>query len=184
MKDSQQISKYLICFNSLAVRCPWGEAALRYRFYKGLPAQLKDKICKGDRKPNTLSKLCKKAQNINAQYWEHSQEHSHEQNQCLANQQKTPSSNTTSNNSSSTAKSTTSSSGNTSQASGSKHRKSKEAPKTQSMKLDLTRKLDSCGKLTQQERQHHIDNNLCLFCGKSRHKVPDCPTKLASSAKG
>ena len=38
MKDSQQISEYLVCFNSLAVHCPWGKAALRYRFYKGLLA--------------------------------------------------------------------------------------------------------------------------------------------------
>ena len=176
MKDSQRISEYLVHFNSLAVHCPWGKAALRYRFYEGLLPQLKDEICKGDRKPNTLSELHKKAQNIDARYWE--------QNQRPATQQKTPSSNTTSNNSSSTAKSTTSSSGNTSQASRSKTRKSKEAPKTQSTKPGLTRKLDSHGKLTQQERQHHIDNNLCLFCGKCRHKVPDCPTKPASSAKG
>ena len=56
MKDSQCILEYLVCFNSLAVRCPWGESALQYRFYEGLPTQLKDKICKGDRKPNTLSK--------------------------------------------------------------------------------------------------------------------------------
>ena len=176
MKDSQHTSKCLIHFNSLAVHCSWDEAALRYRFYEGLLAQLKDEICKGDGKPNTLSKLHKKAQNIDAQYWE--------QNQCLATQKKTLLSNTTSNNSSSTAKSTTSSSGNTSQASGSKTGKSKEAPKTQSMKPDLTGKLDSHGKLTQQERLRHIDNNLCLFCGKPRHKVLDCPMKLASSAKG
>ena len=38
MKDSQCISNYLVHFNLLAVRCPWGEPALRYRFYKGLPA--------------------------------------------------------------------------------------------------------------------------------------------------
>ena len=30
----------------------------------------------------------------------------------------------------------------------------------------------------------HFINNLCLFCSKPRHKVLDCPTKLASSAKG
>ena len=57
MKNSQWISEYLVHFNSLAVHCPWGEAALRYRFYEGLLARLKDKICKGDGKPNTLSKL-------------------------------------------------------------------------------------------------------------------------------
>ena len=54
MKDSQRISEYLVCFNSLAVRCPWGESALWYRFYEGLPACLKDEICRGDGKLNTL----------------------------------------------------------------------------------------------------------------------------------
>ena len=66
MKDSQHISEYLVHFNSLAVRCPWGESALWYRFYEGLLARLKDEICKGDGKPKTLSKLQKKAQNIDA----------------------------------------------------------------------------------------------------------------------
>ena len=61
MKDSQRISEYLICFNSLAVHCPWGESTLQYRFYKGLPAHLKDEICKGDGKPNMLSELQKNA---------------------------------------------------------------------------------------------------------------------------
>jgi hypothetical protein len=30
------------------------------------------------------------------------------------------------------------------------------------------------GKLTQQERQHRMDNNLCLYCGKSGHRAIDC----------
>ena len=66
MKDSQCISEYLVHFNSLAVHCLWGESALRYRFYEGLPARLKDEICRGDGKLNTLSELRKKAQNIDA----------------------------------------------------------------------------------------------------------------------
>ena len=66
MKDSQRISEYLVHFNSLAVRCLWGESALWYRFYEGLLACLKDKIYKGDRKMNMLSELWKMAQNIDA----------------------------------------------------------------------------------------------------------------------
>ena len=57
MKDTQCISDYLVCFNLLAVHCLWGELALRYRFYEGLPAQLKDEIHKGDGKPTTLAEL-------------------------------------------------------------------------------------------------------------------------------
>ena len=88
MKDSQCILEYLVHFNSLAVFCLWGESALWYRFYKGLLACLKDEICKGDGKLNTLSELWKKAQNIDARHWEHVQECSWEQNLCPPNQQK------------------------------------------------------------------------------------------------
>ena len=91
---------------------------------------------------------------------------------------------TQSSSSNNTSKPAQSNSGNNSQSSGSKSRKSKETLKPQSTKPDLTGKLDSKGKLTQQERQQCIDNNLCLFCGKPRHKVLDCPMKLASLAKG
>ena len=137
MKYSQCISDYLVCFNSLAVCCLWGEPALRYKFYEGLPAQLKDEICKGDRKPQTLAELQKKVQNIDARYWEHYQEHSREQNQHPSTQQKTPSTNT-STTPQSTSKPAPSGSGSTSQASGSKPSKPKEALKPQSTKLDLS----------------------------------------------
>jgi hypothetical protein len=30
------------------------------------------------------------------------------------------------------------------------------------------------GKLTPEERKHRMDNNLCLYCGKPRHKAQDC----------
>ena len=38
MKDGQQLSDYLVQFNSLATQSSWGESALRYRFYDGLPS--------------------------------------------------------------------------------------------------------------------------------------------------
>ena len=144
MKDTQHISDYLVRFNSLAVRCSWGESALRYRFYKGLPTRLKDEVCKGDGKLKTLAELRKKAQSIDARYWEHVQERSREQSQRPNTTQKTPSFTPQS-----TSKPTLTTSGSTSQASGSKPGKPKEAPKQQSTKPDLTGKLDSRGKLTQ-----------------------------------
>jgi hypothetical protein len=44
---------------------------------------------------------------------------------------------------------------------------------------DLSGKLDSKGKLTQQEQQRRIDKNLCLFCGGSGHQTNTCPVKSA-----
>ena len=33
------------------------------------------------------------------------------------------------------------------------------------------------GPITPQERQRHLSNNLCLYCGKPNHKAIDCPAK-------
>jgi Retrotransposon gag protein len=67
MRDSQCISNYLVHFSGLALRCSWREPTLRYRFYKGLPSWIKDKLSKG-KKPRTLQVLKQKVQNIDARY--------------------------------------------------------------------------------------------------------------------
>ena len=49
----------------------------------------------------------------------------------------------------------------------------------------LADKLGKDGKLTQQERQRRLDNNLCIFCGCTGHMAKECPksTSAASKAK-
>jgi hypothetical protein len=69
MRDNQCASDYLVCFSRLALHCFWGELALRYRFYKGLPPWIKDELRKS-KKPRTLQVLKQKVQNIDARYWE------------------------------------------------------------------------------------------------------------------
>src|ERR1700721_3281810 len=81
IKDNQRISDYLVKFTSLAVRCPWGEAALRYRFYEGLPPRIKDELSKGEGKPRSLQDMKLKCQNIDARYWERVQECAREDQQ-------------------------------------------------------------------------------------------------------
>jgi Retrotransposon gag protein len=41
MRDNQRVSDYLVRFSGLALHCSWGEPALRYRFYGGLPPRIK-----------------------------------------------------------------------------------------------------------------------------------------------
>ena len=180
MRDNQRISEYLVRFNSIAVRLPWGESTLRYRFYDGLPARIKDEIMKGDGKPRTLAGLRKKAQNIDARYWERQQEKTREQHQSQRGQQSQQSKGSQDKGSSSSG--TTPSAAPKTPAKNT-DQKTPKKEKSNTPKVDLTGKLDSRGKLTQQERQNRIDKNLCLYCGKSGHRSPDCPVK-ASSAKG
>jgi hypothetical protein len=71
MTSSQHITEYIVHFNSLAPHCDWGNVALHYRFYEGLPNHLKDEVSRGDDgKPRTLNLMRIKAQNADARYWE------------------------------------------------------------------------------------------------------------------
>ena len=47
---------------------------------------------------------------------------------------------------------------------------------------DLASKLEADGRLTQQERQCRMDQNLCLFCGKPGHMAKDCNKAAAAKA--
>jgi Retrotransposon gag protein len=172
MRDNQRVSDYLVRFSGLALCCSWGEPALRYRFYKGLPPRIKDELSK-NKKPQTLQVLKQKVQNIDARYWEQTQERSHEQQY----RQNLPKSSTSAASAvpSTTPKSTPHSNFHSEQ----KPKLKDSTPLT--LRVDLLGKLDSKGKLTQQEWQHRIDKNLCLFCGGSSHRTDTC---LVRSARG
>ena len=48
---------------------------------------------------------------------------------------------------------------------------------------NLSTKLRKDGKLTQQERQRHFKQNLCMFCGKVGHIAKDCHKAIAAKAR-
>ena len=53
------------------------------------------------------------------------------------------------------------------------------APKKQlnTLRVDLSSKLASNGKLTSDECKKRLENNLCLYCGAGDHKLDSCPKK-------
>jgi Retrotransposon gag protein len=172
MRDNQWVSNYLVCFSRSALHCSWGEPALRYRFYEGLPPRIKDELSKSE-KPRTLQVLKQKVQNINARYWERTQECSREQQY-----RQNPSKSSTS--AASAVPSITPKSTPHSDFCPEQKPKPKNSKLT-TLRVDLSGKLDSKGKLIQQERQCRIDKNLCLFCGGSSHRTDTC---LVKSARG
>jgi hypothetical protein len=170
IRDNQRVSNYLVRFSGLALHCSWGEPALRYRFYEGLPPWIKDELSKNE-KPQTLQVLKQKVQNIDARYWERAQECSCEQQ----NRQNLPKSSTSA---ASAVPSTALKSILCSEFCSEQKPKLKDSKPTTPC-VDLSGKLDSKGKLTQQEQQHWIDKSLCLFCGGSGHRTNTCPVKSA-----
>ena len=74
MKDMQRIVHYIVEFNCLASQLKgYGNAALRHKFYTGLPDRIKDKICRVG-KPRQLEDLRSLTQSIDARYWERKEE--------------------------------------------------------------------------------------------------------------
>ncbi|KIN97663.1 hypothetical protein M404DRAFT_32133 [Pisolithus tinctorius Marx 270] len=158
MKDSQHINKYVVDFNWLALQV-WGYGDDEV-YWVG--------------KPWTLHKLFHLAQEIDVCYWEHKEEvqwaskhqgssnssnnksgGSGNSNQAKTGQEKAKTSNNNNNTSSTQSKL-----GNNSNSS---------KPKPSKLRKD--------GKLTPEECKHHIDRNLCMFCGGSGHFADKCPKK-------
>lgn len=46
----------------------------------------------------------------------------------------------------------------------------------------LSNQAPTRAKLSESERKHRFENNLCLYCGKSGHRVRDCPNKNRNNA--
>jgi hypothetical protein len=115
--------------------------------------------------------LKQKFQNINARYWERAQECSHER-QYRQNPAKLSTSTAF------TVLSTTLKPTPHSDFCLEQKPKPKDS-KLLTLRVDLSGKLDSKGKLTQQEWQRWINKNLCLFCGGSGHWTDTCLVKSA-----
>jgi len=173
MKDSYHVTWYIVDFNCLTSQVQdYGDGALRRLFYSSLPDRLKDEIAQVG-KPLTLNGLRALCQEINVRYWEHKDEISH-----TTKSQPTSSTTKPSNSRGNTPKSGQAKTGNSpSSANTSGLTKATSNQSSSGSKLDLTNKLGKDGKLTADERKRQLDNNLCMFCGGTRHFADNCPKK-------
>ena len=146
--------------HSLSCLVSLGRSSLKYWFYDGLPPWIKDKLSKGQGKHQPVEDLQNAAQRINSHYWERVQE-------CSCKKRSTQKPNPPKTNPPTTSSSVPTSS--QPWSSNPKSNKPKEPTKPTTPKVNLTGKLDSHGKLTQQEWQRQIDKNLCMFCGGTDH---------------
>jgi hypothetical protein len=182
MKDNQRITEYMVQFNNLVARCDWGDSALRYQFYSGLPSRLKDEVSSGETgKPKTLAHMRLKAQNADARYWERRLEIAREVPSDKPN--KAPFNKTVDYKSGSQyisnykniSSPTTYRKPDIKTYTSNKDRTPQPVKPVTSGNLDLVGKLGSDGKLTTQEKQRRTDNNLCWLCADPGHRVINCP---------
>src|SRR5260221_4661461 len=74
MASNTKLSECLVQFNTLASWVGWGEQALCFQFYNGLPEHLKDQLAMLG-KPNSLCDLVLVTQQYDNLYWERQEEH-------------------------------------------------------------------------------------------------------------
>ena len=173
MKDSHRVTRYIVDFNHLASQVQgYGDGALRHYFYNGLLDRIKDELSRIG-KPWSLDGLRALMQEIDAHYWEHKDKI----------QWASKSQTTTTTKPSNSGGTLTSKTGNEKSKSGNSATPSPSKTSfSGSLKPDLIDKLGKDGKLTAAERKRHLDNNLCMFCGGTRHFTDKCPKK-SSKAK-
>ena len=159
MAEGSRSVTYFVEFNRLASRIQWGDHALLRQAYKGLARHIKNEMVHHDW-PVTLRDLCKLIQAIDHRYWERKAEVTREAN---------PMSRVDPRNNPKAGKTP-------------KAVPKGKAPENLKPGPDLTRKLGKDGKLTPQEHQCRMDNNLCLFCGKTGHIAKECPKLMAITA--
>lgn len=163
MKENHQVARYITDFRRYQAMVNWDDRALQYCFRRGLPSRILDELARREEKPATLLELEQAALKIDLRFWERQQERrdfgdSHKMMEVNKNIRfNRPSS-------------------------------SPSAPliqsrtETHSNVTEMTQ--PQFKKLTPEEKQHRIDNKLCLYCGKAGHSAKDCPRSRTNKAEG
>jgi hypothetical protein len=178
MGEDSRIVKYNVEFWKLVARLDWNESTLTTCYFSRLPLRIRVKILRGG-KPMTLTAMHLKAQDTDDIYWIGKDE-AKQESQKPSNSRKKETSSTThhSNTNTSTSK-PTQSSNHGKPAQSSKKPNAKDKPKGP----DLSDKLGKNRKLKGDERECHIKEGLCLYCGKPGHIAADCNKAAVAKAR-
>lgn len=171
MTNNSRLSEYESKFSILVEDLSWSDsdAALRDQFRSGLCYRIRDKLADIRPAPATLEEYIDTCFLIDSTYWENHDERSanastHRQSAPFVRAAFVPRQNQQS----------SSSSYSTHRSSTTPDRERKPFIKSPTPSIKPLN-LDASGKLNATDRQHRIDNNLCLYCGLGGHAVDVCP---------
>jgi len=191
MKPSDKISTYNMDFMCYASQLGWRNSVLCHCYYQGLPNRIQDPISTWEQgKPISFQDMYALAMTIDHRYWERDCEcyraRQAEKEALESHSQKQGKASTSGSGTASQSKANSSPAALPTKNSSSKPSLSptpKKKPNT--LRVDLSSKLASNGKLTSDERKKCLKNNLCLYCGAGDHKLDSCPKKQTTvSLKG
>ncbi len=172
MQSNSHISEYLVQFNMLASWVLWGDVALCFQFYDGLPEWLKDKIVILG-KPKSLWEMVNVTVCYNALYWEWQAEwrlnHHFDPQTTLSCPSEPPHTPTTILPSTNCNSATTPCQPEVSQT-------------TLHTLKPYNNVLGLDGKLKPEELEHWHKNKLCLVCSSGNHWASECPTSKQGHA--
>jgi len=183
MKPGNKISTYNVDFMCYASQLGWGNSVLCHCYYQGLPNQIQNSISTQKQgKPTSFQDIYALAMTINHHYWEQDCERHHarqvEKEALESHSWKQGKASTSSSAMASQNKANTPPA-----APSAKNPSSKSSPfptpkkQPNTLRVDLSSKLASNGKLTSNKCKKHLENNLCLYCGAEDHKLDSCPKK-------
>ena len=198
MKENEQIQKYKIWFNTLAVATGWDLNALKWAYQRGLASRIKDELARIP-EPKTLAEYRTEVAQINNRYWRREEEKKREAGQNMGNsnnkntnQSKKGTGNPTIQN---TTTLTSTNSNTQPKTSGSNKGTRKQNKswfgKPKGSNLASLASLVSCtprpwdkflssnSKLKPKEYEHQKKFGLCLFCGE-KHKFEDCQKRKSN----
>jgi len=191
MKPSNKIPTYNVDFMCYASQLGWGNSVLCHRYYQGLPNRIQDLISTREQgKPTLFQNMYALAMTIDHRYWERDRKR-HRARQA---EKEALESHFRKQGKASTSGSVTASQSKANPspvASSAKNPSSKPSPsptpkkQPNTLRVDLSSKLASNGKLTSNECKKHLENNLCLYCSAGDHKLDFCPKEQTTvSPKG
>ena len=158
MSSDSRLSEYLVRFNTLASRVAWGDAALCFKFYDGLPDRLKDRLALLGQ-PDTLRELVQVTARHDTLHWDRQAERKSNRRPEQRNPFVRPP--------------PTSQFRTTTQPSSSNTTTTSPQPTTPHFQLDLKTHYPD-GKVRPEELTHHRNSNLCLRCSKGGHLSGEC----------
>ena len=183
MKPGDKISTYNVDFMCYASQLGWRNSVLCHRYYQGLPNRIQDPISTREQgKPTSFQDMYILAMTIDHCYWKRD----HERHHTRQAEKEVLESHSRKQGKASTSGFVTASQNKANPslaASSAKNPSSKPSPfptpkkQPNTLRIDLSSKLASNGKLTSDEHKKRLENNLCLYCGAGDHKLDSCPKK-------